>query len=514
MVEINNIELMRLQLQAELDSRKTRYSRNKLGQFATPTALATDMLEYAKALLPGNIRFLDPAFGTGSFYSALLKTFPSSQIAEAVGYEISPDYGLQASEFWQDRPLKLKIDDFTRATPPTSEAAKFDLIIANPPYIRHHHLTNPEKQRLQNITYQTVGIKLSQLAGMYCYFLCLADAWMAENAIAGWLIPSEFMDVNYGKQIQEYLLSRVTLLHIHRFDPQDLLFADALVSSAVIWLKKTRPATDRMVKFTYGGTLKAPQVEKYIPIERLGDTAKWKKFTVPHFRSDDRSLKLSDLFTIKRGLATGANQFFILTPEQIYRHQLPEEFLKPILPSPRYLSVEEIAADMAGNPLVDRQLFWLACHLPEAEVKYKYPLLWNYLLLGVKAGYSQRYLCRHRYPWYLQENRPASRFLCTYMGRKGKKNGLTFRFILNHSRATAANVYLMLYPKPNLEKILNINRQLVKVVWQGLQEISPEILAGEGRVYGGGLHKLEPKELGNATAKNILAVLPASFGRH
>ncbi|MBC6421316.1 MAG: hypothetical protein GDA38_06955 [Hormoscilla sp. SP12CHS1] len=71
----------------------------------------------------------------------------------------------------------------------------------------------------------------------------------------------------------------------------------------------------------------------------------------------------------------------------------------------------------------------------------------------------------------------------------------------------------MLYPKPNLEKILNINRQLVKVVWQGLQEISPEILAGEGRVYGGGLHKLEPKELGNATAKMLLAVLPAPFGR-
>ncbi|MBO1349216.1 MAG: hypothetical protein EBE86_018340 [Hormoscilla sp. GUM202] len=275
-----------------------------------------------------------------------------------------------------------------------------------------------------------------------------------------------------------------------------------------------------MVKFTYGGTLKAPQVEKYIPIEALGDTAKWKNFTVSHFRSDDRSLKLSDLFTIKRGLATGANQFFILTPEQIDRHQLPEEFLKPILPSPRYLSVEEIAADMAGNPLVDRpadgpknrQLFLLACHLPEAEVKSEYPSLWNYFLLGVKAGYSQRYLCRHRFPWYLQENRPASRFLCTYMGRQGKKTGLTFRFILNHSRATAANEYLMLYPKPNLEKILNINRQLVKVVWQSLQEISPEILASEGRVYGGGLHKLEPKELGNATAKSILAVLPESFG--
>ncbi len=31
---------------------------------------------------------------------------------------------------------------------------------------------------------------------------------------------------------------------------------------------------------------------------------------------------------------------------------------------------------------------------------------------------------------------------------------------------------------------------------------------GEGRVSGGGLHKLEPRELGNALAERILEVLP------
>ena len=45
------------------------------------------------------------------------------------------------------------------------------------------------------------------------------------------------MDVNYGKAVKHYLLSRVTLLHIHRFDPNDVQFADALVSSAVVWFR-------------------------------------------------------------------------------------------------------------------------------------------------------------------------------------------------------------------------------------------------------------------------------------
>ncbi|KKS75145.1 MAG: hypothetical protein UV49_C0035G0009, partial [candidate division WWE3 bacterium GW2011_GWA2_42_9] len=42
--------------------------------------------------------------------------------------------------------------------------------------------------------------------------------------------------------------------------------------------------------------------------------------------------RISDLFTIKRGIATGANGFFLLTPEQIGAWGLPEKFLRPVLP--------------------------------------------------------------------------------------------------------------------------------------------------------------------------------------
>ncbi len=70
-------EQERVALQASLDAKKTQAERNRLGQFATPTALAEDILRYAGALLPPatKVRFLDPAIGTGSFYSALLRVF-------------------------------------------------------------------------------------------------------------------------------------------------------------------------------------------------------------------------------------------------------------------------------------------------------------------------------------------------------------------------------------------------------------------------------------------------------
>ena len=515
-MNLTTIESMRMLRQLQLDSAKTQTERNKLGQFATPTALAADILKYAKTLLPADqkIRFIDPAFGTGAFYSALLQQFSLSQIVEAIGYEIDPHYGNEAVKLWCDTPLQLNIADFTKAVPPNCDSrndpfgnrAKANLLICNPPYVRHHHLSRIEKQRLQRVTEQIAGVKLSQLASFYCHFLCLSDAWMATDGLAGWLIPTGFMDVNYGQPIKDYLLNRVTLLRIHCFDPVDLQFEDALVSSAVVWFKKALRPANHAVEFTYGGSLTKPKMSLMMSVESLRSAAKWTKFGLGSGRviSQDQPLKLKDLFTIKRGLATGANDFFVLTPEQISTYQLPMEFFQPVLPSPRLLSVDEIEANDLGNPIVDRQIFLLSCDLPPDVVKVKYPSLWEYLQMGVRQGICDRYLCKHRSPWYAQEKRPPSMFLCTYMGRAHTGKGLPFRFILNHSKATATNVYLMLYPKPALAKMILDRPELVKEVWQGLNHISAETLMSEGRVYGGGLHKLEPRELGNALCDPIV----------
>jgi hypothetical protein len=231
-------------------------------------------------------------------------------------------------------------------------------------------------------------------------------------------------------------------------------------------------------------------------------------------KNEHLRFKLADLFKIKRGLVTGANKFFILTPRQISTYELPAEFLIPILPSPRYLLTDEVEADSDGSPVLGQQLFLLSCNLPENEVELKYPSLWEYLQSGVQKGINQRYLCRHRSPWYAQENRPASPLLCTYMGRSASERNKPFRFILNHSQATAPNVYLMLYPKPGLEKELKDKPELLKAVWQALNEISPEVLMGEGRIYGGGLHKIEPNELGSTPADTILTILPGLSDHH
>jgi adenine-specific DNA-methyltransferase len=508
---INLTEAERVVEQIRLDASKTSLERKYLGQFATPNSLAIEILQYSKTLIPANeeIHFLDPAIGTGSFYSALLQSFPAEQIKTATGYEIDQSYAKAAFKLWAGTPLELNIADFTESVPPQNESIRSNLLICNPPYVRHHHLSNDKKIYLRRLGREATGIELSGLAGLYCYFILAAHPWMAHNGLACWVIPSEFMDVNYGRKIKEYLLNQVTLLRVHRFAPEDLQFTGVLVSSSVIWIRNIKPTHNYSVEFTYGGSISHPTFSKTISATTLKNLSKWNNTSISatqNIRTYSRT-KLSDLFDIKRGVATGANDFFILTPEQISQHQIPSELLTPILPSPRYLLDDEIFSDKQGNPSLEPKLFLLTCKQPIEHLQIQYPSVVNYLKQGESSGISERYLCRNRSLWYLQETRYPAMFLCPYMGRNKSKSAKPFRFILNHSQAIAANVYLMMYPKIHLECLLLSHPELVKSLWKALNSIPIQSLFHEGRVYGGGLHKIEPRELANTPADLLLEAL-------
>lgn len=490
----DSFENHRLVLQTELDAKKTIDERRKLGQFATPTQLAREIVSYGISNMdtPYDIKFCDPAFGTGAFYSALLAEADVNDIRMATAIEIDPLIANASCDFWNDCNINIINADFTDIQPDDY----YNLVICNPPYVRHHLIGADNKVRIKDKTEIISGVKLSGLAGLYCHFLLQSVQWMDEGAVAGWLIPSEFMDVNYGKAIKNFLLSEVELFRIHRYNPGDVQFEDALVSSAVVWFRKRKPTT-KSVTFTYGGTLEFPKVSKDISVDVLHNETKWTRFPcLPQRKGKDFSPKLKDYFDVKRGIATGGNDFFIMEESRILDLGLPFEFFRPVLPSARYLQITEIESDEFGNPVLPQRLFLLDCRLSETEIREKYPRLWDYLESG-RENVGRGYLCKSRKCWYFQEQREAPMLICTYMGRQSTKSDSAFRFILNNSRATVTNSYLALYPRKNLAESLAQKPALKKTVWELLNAIAPDSLHSEGRVYGGGLQKIEPRELLN-----------------
>ena len=501
------VETVRRATQNRFDAGRPAAERNRLGQFATPNALAVEIVREALSLAGGQargFRFADPALGTGSFYSAALAVLGRERIAAAVGVELDPALAGAAHDLWAGYGLEVVRGDFTQLLATDPRLGSPNLVLANPPYVRHHHLSRDDKERLKRLTFERAGVEVNGLAGLYVYFLLLTTAWMEEGGVAAWLIPSEFMDVNYGAALKKYLCDRVTLVRVHRFDPEQVQFDDALVSSAVLTFRKVPPAVDHRVRFTFGGTIANPAVDERIPVGLLRLARKWtacpsRTANACHAPRGESGPTLGDLFRVQRGIATGCNGFFILDRTDARARGLPASCLRPILPSPRQLKSTVIEGESDGYPRLDRPLCVIDCDLPERDVERKFPALWEYLRTADRLGVRDRYLIGKRDPWYKQERRPPPAFLCTYMGR-GTGDRRPFRFIWNQSQAIGTNLYLMLYPLGGLGEMLRRHPARGAEVLELLQGITGHELRDEGRVYGGGLHKIEPGELARISA--------------
>ncbi|MDR2651434.1 MAG: Eco57I restriction-modification methylase domain-containing protein [Prevotellaceae bacterium] len=478
---------------------KKQKERNMLGQFATPKLLADAIIKAALVYINRKIRFLDTSIGTGVFFSSLLDYSDKKSISYACGYEIDNHYALPSIKLWQDESVNYIIGDFFEFMPPQKNEEKFNIIISNPPYIRHHHITNDRKKKLNERIKETFGLSFSGLTGLYGYFMALSALWLQDNGISVWLVPNEFLDVNYGREIKTFLLSKVKLLRIHRFNPSKVLFSDALVTSTVVFYSTGQ--TSDTVLFTVGNDLNKPDTQKLILSKNLNPNDKWSSYFSTQLKTKENTITIGDYFFIKRGIATGSNKHFILTDESVERLNLSGEYLKPILPSPRYIvsNIIETETDGCIAGIRNQYLLNITCSenemtdLPENLVRY---------LNEIYNSIKDNYIIKNRSPWYKQEYRSECPFLVSYMGRNKNR---PFRLFLNKTNATVPNVYLMLYPKFNWKEAERQNKYFLKELHENLQNISAETFVSAGRIYGGGLYKLEPKELMRVSLDNILS---------
>ncbi len=468
---------------------ETRELLRSKGQFWTPDWIAEPMVEYVLAEKGGLV--FDPAVGTGAFFRAA-KVIASEKGLPVgfAGMEIDPVTLSQGQEngLTKDDIALVEIADFVLHPP----CKKFHAIVANPPYIRHHRITPEKKIQLKHLSVQTIGKALDGRAGLHVYFLVRALSLLEENGRLAFIVPADVCEGKFASDLWTWITANFTLDAIVTFSPEAspfpkidtnpliLLIRRSVPREKFLWAKCCLRATSSLkywVRFQFENISK----RDLIVIERDLKEGLSKGFSrEPILHKEKSRYALGNFISVKRAIATGANDFFFMTTERARELKIPEKYFTKAIGRTRDVVGDEIThqtleeIDKKGRPTLLLSLNGDNLENFPESVK-------RYLREGEKLGLPGRPLIAQRNPWYKMETRVPPPFLFAYLGRRNS------RFIRNHACVVPLTSFLCVYPKRNG----NIDQ-----IWKILTH--PDVLAGLstiGKTYGYGAIKVEPRFL-------------------
>lgn len=452
----------------------------QLGQVATPERIAALMAKWVMSAKPRTV--LDPAAGLGGLLAACRQFDGRVQL---VGVERDVET-LRRAKATAPRGAKLILADYLKA-----DAGLFDGIIANPPYVKAHRLDYSEKD--WRYFEERLSTALDRLTNLYALFLLKIWEDLASDGRAAVILPAEFLNANFGEEIKDRLVWAIRPAALVVFAPSVNLFANALTTSAIIFLDKARSAgapawakrvdsieeAEKFVCKLCAGTIGRAS-NGCLDLMALNPGDKWLNLLLNgEAQTDEASFpnRVGDYFGCSRGIATGANDFFCLSRAELRTYHLTEAPVEPCVTKAvdadgLVFTREKFEALVASN----RRCFLLN---PSRNGQG----LMRYLKLGEERGIHQRHLPSHRPVWYVPENRAVADIWASVFSRESVK------FILNTSGARNLTCFHGLYAKPGSEYLPPLMTLFLN------SSDGRRAFSQVNRFYGDGLNKLEPKDV-------------------
>lgn len=230
-------------------------------------------------------------------------------------------------------------------------------------------------------------IKINAQSDLYTYFYIRGLRLLNSQGIHTFICSNSWLDVGYGAWLQKFLLDRapveliidnhakrsfeaadvntiisiihapikerkkqVDASHIVKFAAFKKPFDEAAFTENLLQIENAKEVlssdafrvysiTNQKLKET--GTEYENEEQKILGGKYIGDKWGGKYLRAPDIffvileKGKDKFVKLDDATEVRRGITTGINEFFYLTNEQIKQWGIEEEFLKPVIKSPR-----------------------------------------------------------------------------------------------------------------------------------------------------------------------------------
>lgn len=366
---------------------------------------------------------------------------------------------------------------------------------------------------------------ISKRSGLHAYFFVHGTKFLQNGGRFGFVVSNSWLDVDYGKGLQEFFLKNYKIMAIIE-SKVERWFEEADINTCIVLLEKAsgeskkKERDENLVKFVY---LKKPlrdfipaaddlwqaQVERLKAVDNLLKTiyahsrfyenndlrifpksqkdlwgegfneetqtyhgGKWGKYIrAPEIffkileKAKDKLVPLKEVADVRRGITTGANEFFYLTEEEIKRRKIEKEFWMHMDKKGNWVSNYVIKSPRECQSIIvspdDLKYRVLMIHKDRKELKGTNVL--QYIQHGERRGFDKRPTCAIKEKWWdLEEVRApilSRRFIDKEFGFYAspdevfvgdtffviRPNGKNNKFISSYLNSTIASFFLELY---------------------------------------------------------------------
>ncbi|MDP3064799.1 MAG: N-6 DNA methylase [Chloroflexota bacterium] len=278
--------------------------RHKYGQFYT-RAEVVDLIE-AFCIRTGQESVMDPACGGGTFlvraYARKRELSPSRQHAQLLSDLFGVDVSRYAAHLTtinlatrdlvhqENYPQIARSDFFDIAAHKTFvslpkrletkslgkshrkvQIPPLDAVVGNPPYLRQEDIPRAKhnaqhtpppgtKEYYLKLVYDEAGIHLSGRSDLHCYFWPHSARFLKEDGYLCLLTSSQWLDVEYGFRLQQWILNNFRILAIFE-SVDEPWFVGARVATTVTCLQREPDQTKRMTNTVRFVQLRRPITE-------------------------------------------------------------------------------------------------------------------------------------------------------------------------------------------------------------------------------------------------------------
>lgn len=470
------------------DQRKAR------GAFFTPPAIAEHLAGWAIRNEPEAV-VLDPTCGDGVFLMAAgqqLKALgrqTSDLDSQVFGIDLHEASLREADRLLEDEGLDAHLiaSDFFAVPTPDQLGAQLDYVdavIGNPPFVRYQQHAGASRH-LSSSAALRQGVRLNGLASSWAASLAHASGFLKPDGRLAMVLPAELLTVGYAEPVRRWLKERFERVNLVLFER--LQFQDAL-ADVVLLLAEGRGGCDAFSLWHVESAEDLAQIRPYMQLNVTPpESGKWTDILIPKVARGLYREVTSKFFTTlsaygssSLGSVTGGNSFFALNEATRLQYSLEESQLVRISPpGTRHLRGSAFTKQQWQALREAGERVWL--FRPDADDTSEARIA--YTAHGESLGVDQAYKCQIRTPWWRPPLAPIPDLFFTYMSHNYP------RLIANTAKAGFLNSMHGVILKEDVPK--DAVAALPFMCLNSVTMLGAEV---NGRSYGGGILKMEPRE--------------------